>query len=140
MLGSAEVRLPFFKDNNKAAVSLFTDVGNVFASYGDFNASDLRASAGISLQSTLVLYETGMGARVGFRLDEQKADPMFRYLPAEVQKEWRGIPGLIPPVGVTLWGRHPEFTRSLVRALHAALADSGTAHRGVPGADRARQG
>ena len=50
VLGSAELVLPFFKDNNKARVSLFTDVGNVFASYGDFQASELRASVGISLQ------------------------------------------------------------------------------------------
>ncbi|MGH8183126.1 MAG: outer membrane protein assembly factor BamA [Rhodanobacteraceae bacterium] len=50
VLGSAELVLPFFKDNNKARVSLFTDVGNVYANYGDFNASDLRASVGISLQ------------------------------------------------------------------------------------------
>jgi outer membrane protein insertion porin family len=50
MLGSGELVLPFFKDNPKARISLFADVGNVFASYGDFNASDLRASVGISLQ------------------------------------------------------------------------------------------
>ncbi len=50
VLGSAELVLPFFKDNDKARVSLFTDVGNVYASYGDFNAADLRASVGISLQ------------------------------------------------------------------------------------------
>ena len=50
VLGSAELVLPFFKDNNKARISLFTDVGNVYASYGDFNAADLRASVGISLQ------------------------------------------------------------------------------------------
>ncbi|MGN6313992.1 MAG: outer membrane protein assembly factor BamA [Rhodanobacteraceae bacterium] len=50
VLGTAELRLPFFKDNDKAALSLFTDVGNVFTSYQDFKASDLRASAGISLQ------------------------------------------------------------------------------------------
>jgi outer membrane protein insertion porin family len=50
VLGSAELVLPFFKNNNKARVSLFTDVGNVYASYSDFNASDLRASVGISLQ------------------------------------------------------------------------------------------
>ncbi|MGH8211732.1 MAG: BamA/TamA family outer membrane protein, partial [Rhodanobacteraceae bacterium] len=41
---------PFFKDNDKAAISLFTDVGNVFTSYQDFKANDLRVSAGISLQ------------------------------------------------------------------------------------------
>ncbi len=50
VLGSAELVLPFFKDNNKARVSLFTDVGNVYANYGDFSASELRASVGISLQ------------------------------------------------------------------------------------------
>ena len=50
VLGSAELVLPFFKDNNKARLSLFTDVGNVYASYGDFSASELRASMGISLQ------------------------------------------------------------------------------------------
>ena len=50
LLGSGELVLPFFKDNPKARISLFADVGNVFASYGDFNASDLRASVGISLQ------------------------------------------------------------------------------------------
>ena len=50
VLGSGELVLPFFKDNNKARISLFADVGNVFSSYGDFNASDLRASVGISLQ------------------------------------------------------------------------------------------
>ena len=50
VLGSAELVLPFFKDNDKARISLFTDVGNVYASYGDFKAADLRASVGISLQ------------------------------------------------------------------------------------------
>jgi outer membrane protein insertion porin family len=50
VMGSAELVLPFFKDNDKARISLFADVGNVYASYGDFNAADLRASVGISLQ------------------------------------------------------------------------------------------
>jgi outer membrane protein insertion porin family len=50
MLGSGELVLPFFKDNPSARISLFAVVVNVFASYGDFNASDLRASVGISLQ------------------------------------------------------------------------------------------
>ncbi|HEY9110216.1 MAG TPA: outer membrane protein assembly factor BamA [Rhodanobacteraceae bacterium] len=50
VLGSSELVLPFFKDNPKARISLFADVGNVYASYSDFNASDLRASVGISLQ------------------------------------------------------------------------------------------
>jgi outer membrane protein insertion porin family len=50
VLGSAELVLPFFKDNDKARISLFADVGNVYNSYSDFNAADLRASVGISLQ------------------------------------------------------------------------------------------
>ncbi|MGH8234676.1 MAG: outer membrane protein assembly factor BamA [Rhodanobacteraceae bacterium] len=50
VLGSAELILPFFKDNDKARISLFTDVGNVYSSYSAFNASTLRASVGISLQ------------------------------------------------------------------------------------------
>ncbi|HEX5489261.1 MAG TPA: outer membrane protein assembly factor BamA [Rhodanobacteraceae bacterium] len=50
LLGSAELVLPFFKDNDKARISLFADMGNVYSSYGAFDASDLRASVGISLQ------------------------------------------------------------------------------------------
>jgi outer membrane protein insertion porin family len=50
VLGSAELVLPFFKDNNKARISLFADTGNVYSSYSAFQASDLRASVGISLQ------------------------------------------------------------------------------------------
>jgi outer membrane protein insertion porin family len=48
--GSAELVLPFFKDNDKARISLFADMGNVYSSYAAFDASDLRASVGISLQ------------------------------------------------------------------------------------------
>lgn len=50
ILGTAELRLPFFQGNDKAALSVFTDVGNVFTNYQDFKASDLRVSAGLSLQ------------------------------------------------------------------------------------------
>ena len=50
ILGTAELALPFFKNNDKARLSLFTDVGNVFTSYHDFKVGDLRASAGLSLQ------------------------------------------------------------------------------------------
>ena len=49
VLGTAELILPFFKDNNKARVSLFTDVGNVYPSFSQFSAGELRASVGISL-------------------------------------------------------------------------------------------
>lgn len=51
VLGTAEVYvpLPFLKDTNTARVSLFMDVGNVYKDYQSFDASKLRASAGVSL-------------------------------------------------------------------------------------------
>lgn len=51
VLGTTEVYLPlpFLKDVNTARVSLFVDVGNAYKNYQSFKASDLRASAGISL-------------------------------------------------------------------------------------------
>ena len=51
VLGTTELYLPlpFLKDVNTARVSLFVDVGNAYKNYQSFNASDLRASAGISL-------------------------------------------------------------------------------------------
>jgi outer membrane protein insertion porin family len=52
VLGTAQMflPLPFLKDVNTARVSWFVDVGNVYQSYSAFNASDLRASTGLSLQ------------------------------------------------------------------------------------------
>jgi outer membrane protein insertion porin family len=52
VLGTAQVflPLPFLKDVNTARVSWFVDVGNVYKDYGSFDASDLRASTGLSLQ------------------------------------------------------------------------------------------
>ncbi len=52
VLGTAQVflPLPFLKDINTARVSVFTDVGNVYRDYNSFDASTLRASAGVSLQ------------------------------------------------------------------------------------------
>ncbi len=51
VLGTTELYLPlpFLKDINTARVSLFVDVGNAYRNYQSFKASDLRASAGISL-------------------------------------------------------------------------------------------
>jgi len=51
VLGTAELYLPlpFLKDTNTARVSIFTDVGNAYQNIQSFNASTLRASAGISL-------------------------------------------------------------------------------------------
>ena len=51
VLGTAEIYLPlpFLKDTNTARVSLFMDVGNVYKDYQSFDASQLRASAGVSL-------------------------------------------------------------------------------------------
>jgi outer membrane protein insertion porin family len=52
VLGTAQVflPLPFLKDVNTARVSWFMDVGNVYKDYKSFDASELRASTGISLQ------------------------------------------------------------------------------------------
>jgi len=52
VLGTAQVYLPlpFLKDVNTARVSWFMDVGNAFRDYKSFNASELRASTGLSLQ------------------------------------------------------------------------------------------
>jgi outer membrane protein insertion porin family len=52
VLGSAQVflPLPFLKDVNTARVSTFLDVGNVYKDYRSFDASELRASVGLSLQ------------------------------------------------------------------------------------------
>ncbi len=52
VLGTAQVYLPlpFLKDVNTARVSWFMDVGNVYKNYQSFNASDLHASTGLSLQ------------------------------------------------------------------------------------------
>ncbi|HEV7777751.1 MAG TPA: outer membrane protein assembly factor BamA [Luteibacter sp.] len=52
VLGTAQVflPLPFLKDVNTARVSWFMDVGNVYQDFGSFEASQLRASTGLSLQ------------------------------------------------------------------------------------------
>ena len=51
VLGTSELYLPlpFLKDTNTARVSVFMDVGNAYSSYQSFDASTLRASAGVSL-------------------------------------------------------------------------------------------
>jgi len=52
VLGTAQVflPLPFLKDVNTARVSWFMDVGNVYKDYKSFDAKELRASTGLSLQ------------------------------------------------------------------------------------------
>jgi len=52
VLGTAQVflPLPFLKDVNTARVSWFMDVGNVYKDYQSFDAKELRASTGLSLQ------------------------------------------------------------------------------------------
>jgi outer membrane protein insertion porin family len=52
-VGSAELIFPtpFVKeDNDTTRLSWFVDVGNVFKDYNAWNASELRASTGISFQ------------------------------------------------------------------------------------------
>jgi outer membrane protein insertion porin family len=48
-VGSLEMYFPTLLDTPAARVSAFVDFGNVFASTDDFNASELRASTGVSL-------------------------------------------------------------------------------------------
>lgn len=52
VLGSAELILPtpFAKDSDSVRISAFLDVGNVYKSFGDFDAGELRASTGLALQ------------------------------------------------------------------------------------------
>jgi len=70
-------------------------------------AGNLR-EVGVWMQSTLVLYETGMGTRDGFRYEQRIADPAFRSLPAALQEQWKGIRQIVPPWMVKVWGGHPE--------------------------------
>ncbi len=92
------------------------------------------ADAGIWVQSTLVLYETGQAARDGYRIEEQKQLPAFQYLPAELQESWGRIPGLFPPWMGRIWRRHPVFNRELLGALHRQGVPimAGTDALGVP--------
>jgi hypothetical protein len=76
--------------------------------------------AGIWMQSTLVLYETGMGVREGFRYEQLIQDPAFRCLPVPLQEQWKGIRQMLPSWMVKIWGRHPAFTRKLTASLHRA--------------------
>ncbi|AXK73551.1 outer membrane protein assembly factor BamA [Lysobacter sp. TY2-98] len=48
-VGSVEMFFPTLINSPQARVSAFVDVGNVFASRGDFDAGELRAAGGISL-------------------------------------------------------------------------------------------
>ncbi|UXI66801.1 outer membrane protein assembly factor BamA [Tahibacter amnicola] len=52
VLGSAELILPtpFAKNSDSVRISAFLDVGNVYRTFGDFDAGELRASTGLSLQ------------------------------------------------------------------------------------------
>jgi outer membrane protein insertion porin family len=73
VLGTAELYLPlpFLKDINTARVSLFTDVGNAYASYQSFNASTLRASAGVSLHWQAPIGPLIISLAVPFRTQEE---------------------------------------------------------------------
>jgi outer membrane protein insertion porin family len=53
VLGTAEliVPTPFVKEGNDSVrLSLFTDIGNVYKTFNDFDAGELRASYGLSFQ------------------------------------------------------------------------------------------
>ena len=82
-------------------------------------ARDLK-QAGVSVESTLVIYETGMGTREGYRYEQRIQEPAFRYLPTPLQKEWADIRQMLPDWMMKVWGRQPEFNRRLTGALHRA--------------------
>jgi len=77
VLGRAQLflPLPFLKDVNTARVALFTDVGNVFEDYDHFDASKLRASAGISLQWQAPIGPLVISYAIPFR--KQKGDSHY---------------------------------------------------------------
>ncbi|MGV6851305.1 MAG: outer membrane protein assembly factor BamA [bacterium] len=52
MVGRSElsVPIPFLEDTSTVRIALFTDVGNVFTDYSAFKASELRASAGLTVR------------------------------------------------------------------------------------------
>jgi hypothetical protein len=76
--------------------------------------------AGVAVESTLVLYEIGMGTRDGFRYEQRIQDPSFRYLPQSLQKAWSEIRQMVPDWIVKVWARQPEFNRKLTGALYRA--------------------
>jgi hypothetical protein len=82
-------------------------------------ARDCR-QAGVWMQSTLVLYESGMARRPGYRMEEQLLDPAFACLPEPMRRAWAGIGEFMPDWMTVLWRRHPEFTRRLAGVLHRA--------------------
>jgi Amidohydrolase family len=82
-------------------------------------ARELR-EAGVRVESTLVLYETGVGVREGFRYEDRIKDPVFRCLPVALQRQWKEIRQMLPSWMVKVWGRHPDFTRKLTASLHRA--------------------
>lgn len=77
VLGTAQVflPLPFLKDVNTARVSWFVDVGNVYANYQAFKASELRASTGLSLQWQAPIGPLIINFAVPFR--KQDSDSRF---------------------------------------------------------------
>jgi outer membrane protein insertion porin family len=48
-VGTVELVFPKLFDSPAARISAFVDFGNVYASFDDFDASELRASAGVAL-------------------------------------------------------------------------------------------
>lgn len=70
LAGSVETIFPKLFDSPSARVSAFLDFGNVFNGYKNFNASELRASAGIAL-----LWRSPMGPlSISYALPIRKKD------------------------------------------------------------------
>ena len=70
LAGSVEAIFPKLFDSPSARVSAFLDFGNVYSGYNNFNASELRASAGIAL-----LWRSPMGPlSISYALPVRKKD------------------------------------------------------------------
>lgn len=78
--------------------------------------------AGIWVQTTLVVYETGFGMRDGYQYQQIFDNHLFKFLPPIIQEEWQEG-ALMPHWLGALLKRYPEFTRKITAALH---------HEGVP--------
>lgn len=75
--------------------------------------------SGVWVQSTLMLYDSFLGTRHGYRPAEIVASPDFARLAPEVQESWRGFAERHRPRWLPLLlGRYPDFNRKVVAALH----------------------
>jgi len=91
--------------------------------------------AGVWVQTTLVVYDSYLGTREGYRPAEIVASPDFARLAPAVREGWRGFAERPRPRWLPmLLGRYPEFNRQIVAALHREGVPlmAGTDAMGIP--------